>query len=59
VPGAATLVVRDALGRKAMVQRVNGYTNTLSLHGLGEGVYILELLEQGERIGTQRLVVQQ
>ena len=59
VPGAATLVVRDALGRKAMVQRVNGYTNTLSLHGLGEGVYILELLEQGERIGTQQLVVQQ
>ncbi|MBK9146670.1 MAG: T9SS type A sorting domain-containing protein [Flavobacteriales bacterium] len=58
VPTAAMLVVRDALGRIVMEQGVNGYINTFSVHGLGEGMYNLELLQHGKRIDIQRVVVQ-
>lgn len=52
------LLLRDALGREVMQQRVAGYQNTVPLHGLGGGVYLLELWAGGERRAAQRVVVQ-
>src|SRR5690606_3008309 len=52
------LLLRDALGREVWQQRVAGYQNTVPLHGLGGGVYLLELWAGGERRAAQRVVVQ-
>jgi uncharacterized delta-60 repeat protein len=58
MPRNGQLVLRDALGREVLRQRVAGYHNTVPLQGLGKGVYLLELWEEGERRVAQRLVVQ-
>lgn len=52
------LVLRDALGRAVWRQVVQGHTVTLSVQTLGAGVYTIELLQAGQRVGMQRLVVQ-
>ena len=56
VPRNAQLMVRDALGREVQRQRVRSTTTTLSMER--SGVYVVELWGNGERIATQRLVVQ-
>ncbi len=53
------LVLRDALGRAVLQQRVVGYYNTMNTNGLGNGVYLIELWSNGERRATRKLVVQQ
>lgn len=58
MPTQGLLLLRDALGREVMQQRVAGYQNTVPLHGLGGGVYLLELWAGGERRAAQRVVVQ-
>ena len=57
-PRETRVVVRDALGREVLRQRVSDYYTTLDLAALGSGVYHLELLASGKRMGAQRLVVQ-
>jgi hypothetical protein len=52
------LLLRDALGREVWQQRVASYQNTVPLHGLGSGVYLVELWDGGERRAAQRVVVQ-
>jgi len=58
MPRNGQLVLHDALGREVLRQRVAGYHNTVPLQGLGKGVYLLELREEGTRRVAQRLVVQ-
>src|SRR5690606_19888946 len=41
-PNDGTLLLRDALGREVLRQRVVSRVNTVPLHGLGGGVYLLE-----------------
>ncbi|MBK8497272.1 MAG: T9SS type A sorting domain-containing protein [Flavobacteriales bacterium] len=58
IPRNATVVVRDALGREMLRHAVLNYTTTLSVQDLGDGMYTVELLDAGQRLGVQRLVVQ-
>jgi uncharacterized delta-60 repeat protein len=58
LPRNGQLLLRDAMGREVLRQRVAGYHNNVELHGLGAGVYLLELWEDGSRKAAQRLVVQ-
>ena len=52
------LVLRDALGREVLQQRVGGHYNTLAVQGLAPGVYLLELWGDGRRMAKQRVVVE-
>jgi uncharacterized delta-60 repeat protein len=52
------LVLRDALGRTVAAQRATGARNTVPLHGLGGGIYVLEWLVDGERRAVRRVVVE-
>jgi len=58
IPLNGQLVLRDAMGREVLRQRVAGYQNNVELKGLAAGVYLLELLEDGVRKGAQRMVIQ-
>jgi len=58
VPQDAQLVLRDALGREVLCQRVSGHYTSLQLNAFTDGLYAVELLSNGERMGTQRLVLQ-
>jgi hypothetical protein len=58
LPHNSQLVLRDAMGREVLRQRVAGYHNNVELQGLGAGVYLLELWEDGSRKAAQRLVVE-
>jgi uncharacterized delta-60 repeat protein len=58
LPQQGELVLRDALGRVALRERVTTYQQTLGLHGLGSGVYLLELWSKGQRVGCDRVVVE-
>lgn len=53
----AQLVLRDALGREVLRQRVHAHTNVLNLQALPDGIYTLELREEHKRISVQRLAV--
>lgn len=56
VPRDAQVVLRDALGREVLRQRIRDhYTLLYMTQG---GVYTLEVLSDGERVSTQRLVVE-
>ncbi|MBX2980009.1 MAG: T9SS type A sorting domain-containing protein [Flavobacteriales bacterium] len=57
LPGAV-LLLRDALGREVLQQRVAGHYNTLAVQGLAPGVYLLELWGDGRRMAKQRVVVE-
>jgi hypothetical protein len=57
-PRNGQFVLRDAMGREVLRQRVAGYHNNVELQGLGAGVYLLELWEDGSRKAAQRLVVE-
>ncbi|MDX9750347.1 MAG: T9SS type A sorting domain-containing protein, partial [Flavobacteriales bacterium] len=54
----SVLVLRDALGRTVAAQRATGERNTVPLHGLGGGIYVLEWLVDGERRAVRRVVVE-
>jgi len=56
LPANGELLLRDALGREVRRERVGGYHNTLGLHGLGSGVYLLELWSKGQRLGSERVL---
>jgi uncharacterized delta-60 repeat protein len=58
MPQQAEWVLRDALGRVVLRERVATYQHTLGLHGLGSGVYLLELWSKGQRVGCERVVVE-
>lgn len=58
LPRNGQLVLRDAMGREVLRQRVAGYLNKVELQGLGAGVYLLEVWEDGIRKAAQRLVVE-
>lgn len=58
LPTDALLVLRDALGREVLRQRVREHYTTLDLASLGSGVYYMELLATGRRIGAHRVVVE-
>ncbi|MCB9184291.1 MAG: T9SS type A sorting domain-containing protein [Flavobacteriales bacterium] len=56
LPQDAQVVVRDALGREVQRQRLTDHYTTLSM--THSGVYMLEVWSAGERLSTQRLVVE-
>lgn len=56
VPPDAQLVLRDALGREVQRMRVSDHYTTLPVGR--SGVYVVELWGNGERVATQRLVVE-
>jgi uncharacterized delta-60 repeat protein len=58
VPPDAQLVLRDALGREVLRRRVSDHYTSLQLNAFTDGLYAVELLSNGERMGTQRLVLQ-
>lgn len=58
VPRHAELVLKDALGRAVLSQRVSAHFTYIDLTRLSDEVFHLELIRHGERIATQRLVVQ-
>ncbi|MBX2978521.1 MAG: T9SS type A sorting domain-containing protein [Flavobacteriales bacterium] len=57
LPPHTQLVLRDALGREVLRQRVHAHTNVLNLQALPDGIYTLELREEHKRISVQRLAV--
>lgn len=58
LPRNGQLLLRDAMGREVLRQRMAGYQNKVELQGLGAGVYLLEFWEDGIRKAAQRLVVE-
>ena len=56
MPGNAQFVLRDALGRELLRQRVSHHYTTLSI--ARSGVYMLELWDASGRVATERVVVQ-
>jgi hypothetical protein len=58
LPAHGEWVLRDALGRVALRERVTTYQQTLGLRRLGSGVYLLELWSKGQRVGCERVVVE-
>lgn len=58
LPAASVLLLRDALGREVLRERVTTHQHTLGLHGLGSGVYLMELWSKGQRVGFERVVVE-
>ena len=58
LPQQGELVLRDALGRVALRERVTSHQHTLGLHGLGSAVYMLELWSKGQRLASERVVVE-
>jgi len=56
VPHSAQLIVRDALGREVLRQRVSDHYTELALEC--SGVYLLELWDGSGRVATQRVVVE-
>jgi uncharacterized delta-60 repeat protein len=58
LPRQGELVLRDAVGRVALREPVAAHQHTLGLHGLGSGMYLLELWSKGQRLGSERVVVE-
>ena len=58
MPAQGELLLRDALGREVRRERITGQHNTLPLHGLGGGVYVVELWAGTQRLATEKLIVQ-
>lgn len=57
-PADAQVVMRDALGREVLRQRVQARATTLLLQSLADGIYTLELHSAGQRLAVQQLVIQ-
>ena len=51
-------LLRDALGREVLQQRITGPRHVLDVAGLAEGIYLIEVQSQEGWQGAQRLVVQ-
>lgn len=58
LPTNVEVFLRDALGREVLRQRVGSYQNTIGLHGLGSGVYVVELWSGAMQLATEKLIVQ-
>ncbi len=58
VPPGGELLLRDALGREVRREGITGHYHTLDVHGLGGGLYLLEVLQGGRRLAAQRVVVE-
>lgn len=58
LPPNAQLLLRDALGREVLQQRITGHYTTLQLQHLPNGCYNLEVLGPASHIAHQRIVVQ-
>ena len=56
VPGNALLVVRDALGREVLRQRVTDHYTMLTLSS--SGMYVMELWDGTSRVAVRRIVVE-
>lgn len=57
-PQQGEWLLRDALGRAVLHERVAAFQHTLGLQGLGSGVYLLELWSVGQRVGCERMTVE-
>jgi len=53
------LVLRDALGRTVLRQRVSGTNASLSIQHLSDGIYSMQLLVGNAPVASQKLVIQQ
>ena len=58
IPTNATVIMRDALGREVLQQRITRHYTILGTAGLGAGVYVVEVWESGQRVGVERVVVE-
>jgi hypothetical protein len=58
VPDRAMIVLRDALGREMLRERIAGHYPTLSVQQLPAGLYLLELWSKGQWVGSERVVVE-
>ncbi len=56
VPPGSVLLLRDALGREVLREGVTGHYHVMPLHGLGSGMYLLEVLQGGRRLAAQRVL---
>ena len=56
-PTNAMLVLRDALGREVLQQRITDHYPSLSVSDFSSGLYLLEICSNGKRIGAQLVVV--
>ena len=58
LPANAELVLRDALGRTVLRQRIATHYTTVPVHELPPGCYSAELLAHGQRTARHTVVVQ-
>jgi hypothetical protein len=58
LPAHGELRLRDALGREVRRERIAGHSPTLSVQQLPAGLYLLELWSKGQRVGSERVVVE-
>lgn len=58
LPAAGEWLLRDAMGRVVVRERMVTYQQTLQLQGLASGVYLLERWSRGQRVATERVVVE-
>ncbi|MBL0129659.1 MAG: T9SS type A sorting domain-containing protein [Flavobacteriales bacterium] len=58
LPSAATVSLRDALGREVLQQRLSERSTTVQLQALSEGIYTLQFISEGKVIAQEKLIVQ-
>jgi uncharacterized delta-60 repeat protein len=58
LPAQGELLLRDALGREMLRERIAGHYPTLSVQQLPAGLYLLEVWSKGQRVGSERVVVE-
>ena len=58
VPTNANVVMRDALGREVFQQRITDHYTSLSVNDFSPGLYLFEIWSNGNRVGSERLVVE-
>jgi hypothetical protein len=58
LPEQGELLLRDALGREMLRERIAGHYPTLSVQQLPAGLYLLEVWSKGQRVGSERVVVE-
>jgi hypothetical protein len=58
LPEQGELLLRDALGREMLRERIAGQYPTLSVQQLPAGLYLLEVWSKGQRVGSERVVVE-
>jgi len=51
------LVITDVIGRVISTQFLSGNSNTIDVSGLSNGAYIIQIVEEGELIGSEKFSV--